>query len=421
MQSRRERDPRLDFFRGLAMLIIFVAHVRGNSWTQFIPARFGFSSAAEMFVFCSGYASALAFGSVYVEQDWRVGTTRILRRIWQLYCVHVGLFVSLAVISIVATGLGFAIGDAALEIGLGDSTSDRLTALAALLALSYVPDLLNILPMYVVLLAFVPLMMTASTISPLLPIAASAALWGLVQAIGLNLPAGGAPSRMWFFDPFAWQLMFFTGFALGMRWLLAPRLNHPALPPLSIAVIALSIPINFWGFTDNVPALASARAWLVPDGIAATTRLHLLRYAHFLCLAYVALSLLNRWPKALASRGAAPILVIGRQSLAAFVSSVVFAWIAGIALDTVGHGFLAVAIVNLAGFAAIFAVARLIARLKLSRPRLPLQPASQGSPVASGHPLVNPTARPISEARLLDGQVHATNALRSVEFVRQSG
>jgi hypothetical protein len=78
MPVGRTRDPRLDFFRGLAMLIIFVAHVPGNSWTDFIPARFGFSSAAEMFVFCSGCASALAFGSVYVRRGWRIGTVCIL-------------------------------------------------------------------------------------------------------------------------------------------------------------------------------------------------------------------------------------------------------------------------------------------------------------------------------------------------------
>src|SRR3546814_8321500 len=48
------RDPRLDFFRGVAMLIIFVAHVPDNPWAGFIPARFGWSDATEMFVFCSG-------------------------------------------------------------------------------------------------------------------------------------------------------------------------------------------------------------------------------------------------------------------------------------------------------------------------------------------------------------------------------
>jgi hypothetical protein len=61
--AKRPRDERLDLFRGLTMLIIFVAHLPENSWNAWIPARFGFSSGAELFVFCSGIASALAFGS----------------------------------------------------------------------------------------------------------------------------------------------------------------------------------------------------------------------------------------------------------------------------------------------------------------------------------------------------------------------
>ena len=69
--------------------------------------------------------------------------------------------------------------------------------------------------------------------------------------------------------------------------------------------------------------------------------------------------------------------------------------------------------VNLAGFAAIVAVAWLIAWLKLSRLSLPFPPASEASPVTSGHRPVNPTARPISEAQLLDGQVDAASALAS--------
>ena len=56
------RDIRLDFFRGLAMFIILIAHTPNNFFTSWIPARFGFSDATEIFVFCSGMASAIAFG-----------------------------------------------------------------------------------------------------------------------------------------------------------------------------------------------------------------------------------------------------------------------------------------------------------------------------------------------------------------------
>src|SRR5271157_4559980 len=339
MPAARARDLRLDFFRGLAMLIIFVAHVPGNSWTEYIPARFGFSSAAEMFVFCSGCASAIAFGSVFARCGWGVGTIRVAYRIWQLYWAHIGLFLVLATISVSAACLHIGTrDDAAAGLSLGAFATDGLGAIAGLMTLSLVPDLLNILPMYIVLLALVPFAMALSRISPLLVLAASVALWLMVQATGVNLPAGGAPGRTWLFDPFAWQLMFFTGFAFGMGWLPKPGLNHPALLPVSAVAVALSVPINFWAFTDNIPALLSVRDWLVPDGIIATTRLAVLRYAHFLCLAYVVLSLLDRFPKTIASPALSPVTAIGRQSLSTFVSSVALAWIAGRLLDVVGRG-----------------------------------------------------------------------------------
>lgn len=68
--AARARDLRLDFFRGLAMFIILLAHTPGNVWTLWIPARFGFSDAADIFVFCSGLASALAFGVVFTKRSW---------------------------------------------------------------------------------------------------------------------------------------------------------------------------------------------------------------------------------------------------------------------------------------------------------------------------------------------------------------
>ena len=367
MQIRRHRDPRLDFFRGLAMLIIFVAHVPANSWTRFIPARFGFSSAAEMFVFCSGYASALAFGAIFIQRGWRAGTVRILRRIWQLYWAHLGLFLLLGLVAVAAARLGIGASGAVADLNLRAFAGDRWGTIARLMTLSYVPDLLNILPMYVVLLALVPVAMALAKITPWLVLVASVGLWALVQATDLNLPAGIAPGRAWFFDPFAWQLMFFTGFAFAGGWLPRPRLNQPVLLSISVAVVVLSVPINFWAFTDHFPQLLAIRDRLIPDGIVATTRLEALRYVHFLCLAYVALSLANRWPWGIASSVLAWVLVIGRQALPAFLSSVVVACIAGMALDVAGRGQLATATINLTGFAVIFYVARAAAWLKLAK------------------------------------------------------
>jgi hypothetical protein len=158
--------------------------------------------------------------------------------------------------------------------------------------------------------------------------------------------------------------MFFTGFSLGMGWLPKPPLNQPALLSMAVGAVVVSVPINFWAFTNHVPGLLSIRDWLIPDGIAATTRLHVLRYAHFLCLAYLVLSLVERYPEAVVSPALSPVVIVGRQALPTFISSVAIAWIGGIFLDVVGRNFPSIAAVNLFGFAAIFGIACGVAWLK---------------------------------------------------------
>lgn len=78
------------------MFIIFIAHMPDNSWTLWIPARFGFSDATEIFVFCSGMASAIAFGKVFDQHGMWMGTARVSHRVWQVYFAHVCQFLVLA-------------------------------------------------------------------------------------------------------------------------------------------------------------------------------------------------------------------------------------------------------------------------------------------------------------------------------------
>ena len=85
------RDPRLDFFRGIAMFIILIAHVPNDWLALWIPARFGFSDATETFVFCSGMASAIAFGRVFRTRGLAMGTARVGFRVWQVYWAHIAV------------------------------------------------------------------------------------------------------------------------------------------------------------------------------------------------------------------------------------------------------------------------------------------------------------------------------------------
>ncbi len=357
---RSPRDVRLDFFRGLAMLIIFVAHMPGNSWFNFIPARFGFSSAAELFVFCSGLASSFAFGRVFRKSGWLAGTRRILFRIWQVYWAHIGLALVLMTLSALASQLtGTHYTD---HLMLGWFFANVGAGLVKLMTLNFTPAFLDILPMYIVLLVMVPGMMALAAISRWLPVVVSFALWLAVQVLGINLPGGQEPGMTWFFNPFAWQLVFFTGFGFGMGWLPAPPVRMGLLFWFAVLVVLASVPVNFWAFTDNVPALAQLHDLLVPD--MGKTNLVAPLYLHFLATAYVALVLVAGVKDRLAE--VRPVILIGQQALATFMASIVFAWGFGVVLDVIGRNGLTTAIANLAGFTALFTVA-LIARAYKSR------------------------------------------------------
>ncbi len=105
--ARRVRDVRLDVFRGLCLVIIFIAHVWDNAWARYIPARFGFSDATEIFVFCSGMASAIAFGGTFRVHGYLLGALRVAHRCWQVFWSHIGvLMVAVAAMIAVDRTLG---------------------------------------------------------------------------------------------------------------------------------------------------------------------------------------------------------------------------------------------------------------------------------------------------------------------------
>jgi hypothetical protein len=88
-----KRDLRLDLFRGLANWLMFLGHVSTSVLAWFSFRNYGFSDGADLFVFISGYTSALVFGRRMIEGGFVFGTTRLLRRVWQIYAAHILLFV----------------------------------------------------------------------------------------------------------------------------------------------------------------------------------------------------------------------------------------------------------------------------------------------------------------------------------------
>jgi hypothetical protein len=360
--AKRPRDLRLDFFRGLAMLIIFIAHVPGNAWNNLIPARFGFSNATEIFVFSSGFASAIAFGAVFARRGWLLGAARIAHRCWQVYWAHIGLFLSIMALYFAAHAWFPAIGYIENQ-GFDPLLREPGRALIAMMTLRWQADYLDILPMYLVILALVPLMMLARRAHPLLPFGLSLALYGAVHAFDLSITGDPWNERPWYFNPFAWQLIFFTGFAFGAKWLPAAPLNRGALMLASAACLLAALPLAFFLVREWLPALQPIHEWLLPAETQ-QTNLHPLRYLHFLALAYVALSLVDRWRARIGDGWTRHVVKVGQQSLATFMASLFLARLAGLLLDQAGRDLVTVSLVNLAGLAGVVLVAHVVGWFK---------------------------------------------------------
>src|ERR1700692_3202371 len=96
--GRAQRHLRLDFFRGLSLLFIFIDHIPNNFLSNVTLHSIAFSDAAEVFVFISGYAAALAYGRVLQDSGLPIAASQIYRRVWQLYVAHIFIFAVFAAI-----------------------------------------------------------------------------------------------------------------------------------------------------------------------------------------------------------------------------------------------------------------------------------------------------------------------------------
>ncbi|MGD1885608.1 MAG: OpgC family protein [Cohaesibacteraceae bacterium] len=387
--AKRERDIRLDVFRGLAMGIILIAHIPNNPWTLWIPARFGFSDATEMFVFCSGMASAFAFGKLYLSNGWKAGTRRVGKRVGQVYFAHILLFFLTLSLVIALTALAITGRDYVGELNLypflaeGSAWSVWVNRVS-LFTLTYVPNYFDILPMYLIVLALLPLIMALARGSVWLAFALSAALWLGAQAGLLWLPAEPWTDREWFFNPFGWQLLFFTGFAFILRWLPKPRVRW-WLVALSIVFVVLSVPAAWFRLHESFGWALAYREVLWP--FMDKTDFGILRYLHFLALAYLAYTVageggarfrvagedaiarLARWFLGL-------VQTVGQQALIVFVTSMVLAQALGFVLDLTGRTVLTVPLVNVIGLAILYGVARVASWVKKRPQRLRAAPAT---------------------------------------------
>jgi hypothetical protein len=357
-----ERELRLDLFRGLALWLIFVDHLPVNVLTWFTLRNYGFSDATEIFIFISGYTAAFVYGRAMADRGFVVASARILKRAWQIYVAHIFLFtIYLAEISYVATRFENPLYAEEMNI-LDFLKSPDVTIIQALL-LRFRPVNMDVLPLYIVLMVFFPPMLWLLRKKADLALALSVGLYAVTWEFELALPS--YPSGSWFFNPYAWQLLFVFGAwcALGG----AERMSRILTSKITVALAAFYLLFAFgvtltWHFPRIdflMPHMLSR--WMYP---ISKTDLDVLRFAHFLALATLTIYFIPKgWP-GLKSVWLRPMILCGQHSLEIFCVGVFLAFAGHFVIVELGGAAWIHFVISVAGIVLMFAAAWLLAWYK---------------------------------------------------------
>jgi hypothetical protein len=365
-----ERDLRLDLFRGLALWLIFLDHIPENIVNWFTIRNYGFSDATEIFIFISGYTAAFVYGRTMRERGFVLASARILRRAWQIYVAHIFLFtIFMAEIAYVAATFDNPLYAEEMKI-LDFLKQPDVTIFQALL-LKFKPVNMDVLPLYIVLLLLFPPMLFLLLRSPNVALGGSAVVYASAWRFDWNLPA--YPNGVWYFNPFAWQLLFVFGAwcALGGARRLAGVLRSRAILVAAIAYLLFAFFITltwqFEGLDRFVPGWL--KDWMYPID---KTNLDVLRFAHFLALAAVTVHFVPRdWP-GLKSPVLRPAVVCGQHSLEVFCLGVFLAFAGQFVIAESSGGPLLQVGISVLGIIAMIATANLISWYKAIEGRSPV-------------------------------------------------
>lgn len=333
------RYPLLDGFRGYFLVMMTVHHL---SFELVLPlqlldyTRFSTFGAAQGFVFLSGVVVAMVYGRKLIKGSEADMRRALWKRIGVIYRYHLGLVAVILAFSMAVVAFG-------VQSPLAQSNTGApvLNALLSLLLLSG-PSFIDILPMYLVFMAFTPMALVALHRGEIAQVVAvSLALWVFAQTgiyglfldwlnTVLGLRAMGSYGIGMYFDRFAWQLVFVCGLIAGMLWAQG-RLELDLLKDPRMAKVVPVLLVLFFVFLaaklgTEIKALPAPFRTALETGLS-HPHISVLRFANFAMMVLLAVWLIVAGPDhpyrlaRLAARGLRglmtwrPFVLLGQQSL----------------------------------------------------------------------------------------------------------
>jgi hypothetical protein len=351
-----ERDLRLDLLRGLGLWMIFLDHIPDDVVSWMTLRNYGFSDAAEFFVFISGYLAGFIYGPIVASGNFLPALKRLWLRSWQMYVAHILLFLTFTA-QIARTARKWDNPMYKDEFNVANFLAHPDELIGKALTLQYKPVDLDVLPLYITLVAAAPFVVWGLTRRPNLTLAGSFVLYILARYFDWNLPSY-PKGATWYFNPFCWQLIFFFGSWCGigaisqLRKLLDSRIAYA----IAVAWILFALVIVMtWhsAFLESlIPKWMIKRIYPIDK-----TDLDMLRFTHFCALAFIVSRYLHPGWKGLRSIWLRPLVLCGQHSLPLFCLGVFLSFGAHWVLVQYSNSGLEQVIVAFAGFAIMTAVA----------------------------------------------------------------
>jgi hypothetical protein len=349
------RDLRLDFFRGIANWAIFLDHIPNNVINWVTTRNYGFSDAADLFVFISGYTASFVYAKMMIERGFIVGATRLWKRVWQLYVAHVILFV----IYVAAIGwVAYRYADAEIinEFNLAGFIENPIQTLMQGLLLRFKPVNLDVLPLYIVLMGLFPPVLWLLLRKPDLTMLGSLLLYLAARQYGWNLSA--YPVGYWYFNPFCWQLLFVFGawFALGGALESRAVIQSRYLLIAGTVYLIFALVMTMAGRFEDFGALFPK--WLY-DAFNPNDKTNLAPYRvlHFVVIAFFVTRFVRKDWAGLEWKIFDPLVKCGQQSLQVFCVGVFLSFVAHFVLSMSYGSIWAQLGVSIGGLAILTGVA----------------------------------------------------------------
>jgi len=357
--SATGRDHRVDFFRGLSLLFILWNHV---FWAvggpmpfflQFTPIYWGFSSSTEAFVFLSGYVYGLVYTGVAERYGRFAVWVKSALRAWHLYIANlVAMMLSLGFVSWWLTRVGGAREDIRARLWLDAFVAPDVTVFWELIGLYRIPWAFDVLALYIVLLLMGPAFVLLSRRSIRLVLFVGAAVYVAGQ-VGLSIPAAHSDLDTWYFNPFAWQLLFLIGIVLGGHGL---SISRRSILVAGAGVMLLAAAGWVWWFPRlawRMPAVFGPIQGAIEQEVfwGDVTNLEPVRLAHFLVLAFFVAAVTRRDSPWWTGASLRPVAVVGGHSLEVFCFGIVFTYAAALVVPWMGGGWQLTAAAGLVGCA----------------------------------------------------------------------